>query len=158
MNLRRFLAGPAVDALLRYWWAIPLLALALLWWRSDSLRAGYKQQRDDVRQEYAAFRKEITDRTTAALAKEKEQARAADQHHAKELADARSATDRYIAANRVRKPGNCHSPAPASSVAGVSQEVPTLVVMDQADVRACGDLYAYALEAHRWALSLDKVE
>lgn len=153
MRLRRFLTGPAVDTLLRFWWAIPLLVLALLWWRADSLRAGYKQQRDDVRQEYAAFRKEITDRTTAAMAKEKEQARAADQSHAKELADARSATDRYIDANRVHPARSCNSPATATADAGVPQEVSSspLVAVSDSDVRACSDAVIYAVEAHRWA-------
>lgn len=151
MNLRRFLVGPVADTLLRFWWAIPLLVLVALWWRADSLRAGYKQQRDVVRQEYAAFRKEITDRTTAALAKEKEQARAADVSHEKELADARSATDRYIDAHRVQPARSCNSAPAATADPGVPQEVPALVVMDQADVRACGDIYTYAVEAYRWA-------
>ena len=153
MNLRRFLAGPTVDTLLRFSWIIPIAALSLYAWRLDSLRASYKADLANVRREYAAFRKDITDRTAAALAKEKEQARAADQSHEKQLADARSATDRYIAANRVRTPGSCHSPAPATADAGVPQEVSSspLVAVSDSDVRACTDAVIYAVEAYRWA-------
>lgn len=152
MNLPLF----AIGLLRGHWKLIAALALFLIpvagWWRSDSLRAGYKTERDAARQEYAAFRKEITDRATAALTKEKAQARAADKSHTKELADARSATDRYIAAHRMRPAGSCHSPAPAAPSAGLPQEVPTDPVMvGSSDVRACGDLYAYALAAHQWA-------
>lgn len=158
MNLLPF----AIGTLRAHWKLIAgigaIIILSLYAWRVDSLRASYKAERDNVRMEYALFRKEITARTAAALAKEKEKARAADKSHVETLADVRDATDRFIAANRVRKAGSGYCPAPTAPSAGLPEEVPTVIVVDQADVRACGDLYAYALEAHRWALSLDKVE
>lgn len=134
-----------------------ILALSLYAWRLDALRAGYRAERDQVRTEYAAFRKAITDRTAAALAKEKEQARAADISHEKQLADARSATDRFIDANRVQPARSCHSPAPTAPGAGLPQEVPAgpLVAVSDGDVRACTDAVIYAVEAHKWAISLD---
>ena len=132
-----------------------VLALSLYAWRLDSLRASYKAQRDDVRAEYAAFRREITAKTSAALAKERKKARAADKSHVETLADVRDATARFIAANRVRKAGSGHCTATPAPDTGLPKEVPAYIVMDQADVRACGDLYAYALDAHKWATSLD---
>ena len=130
---------------------VAILALCAWVWRIDSLRASHKEQAASIAREYAAFRKEMTDRTAEALAKEKEQARAADVKHAQSLADVRDDTDRFIAARSVRKAaaGCGASPAPASP--GVPAEVPTQAVVDNADVRTCGDLYSYALDAYEWA-------
>lgn len=62
----------AVSLLRTYWLPIAVLAviaaLSLLWWRADSLRAGYKADLANVRQEYALFRKEVTLKAGEALA------------------------------------------------------------------------------------------
>lgn len=135
-----------------------VLALALFaaWvWRVDSLRETYRNNWRETQQEYAAFRKEITDLAAAALAKEKAQARAADKEHDHALDDNRDATDRFIADNRVRQERVCRDPATPAPSAELPQAVPTGIVVDQADVRSCGDLYTYALSAYRWANELE---
>jgi Tfp pilus assembly protein PilE len=70
----------------------------------------------------------------------------------------RDATDRFIAERGVRQDNQCvasGTSAPASGDgAGLPAPVPTHVVVDQADVRACGDLYNYSVAAHLWAVGL----
>lgn len=134
---------------------IALAAFAAWVWRLDDLRETYKAKWQDTAQEYADFRKEMTDRTTQAIAKEKAQAAAADKEYTHALDDARDDTDRFIAANSVRQERVCpnaSTPAPSPSV---PTPVSTGVVVDQADVRACGSLYAYAASAYRWANEID---
>lgn len=157
MNLRGFAMGLISDHWIKALALGVLIAFAAWVWRIDSLRESYKDRWQASEQEYSAFRKDITDRATAALAKEKDQARAADKEHADALADARDATDRFIDAHRVRPESRlCPDPATTPTSPGLPQEVPTGIVVDQADVRACGDLYSYALSAHRWAVGLDQ--
>ena len=83
--------------------------------------------------------------------------RANDDHETTRII-VRDATDRFIADNRVRPDNQCvpsGASAPASGdSAAVPVAVPATVVMDSADVRACGDLYAYALAGHLWAVGL----
>lgn len=85
----------------------------------------------------------------------------AEQLHAAALADAGDAAERFIRANRVRAEGaSCPSSgpiAPASGErAGVPAPVPADPVMVSADdVRACTGAVTYALEAHRWSLTLN---
>ena len=84
-----------------------------------------------------------------------EQARHADQEHTEALADARAAADRYIAAHRVR-PSGYQRPAEPIGEAGVARLPESLpaatdVGVSEQDVRTCGDLYQYALDAREWA-------
>lgn len=133
------------------------IALALLaaWiWRIDSLRAHYKADRDEVRQEYATFRAEIQHRVTEKVQEFKEKANAAETAHEAELAGVRAATAEYIRTHRVRLEAPIHSGTATSPAdTGVSEEVSTssLVAVTDSDVQACGDLYAYAIAAHDWA-------
>lgn len=85
-----------------------------------------------------------------------EKAHEADDSHVAVRDDARAATDRYIADHRVRAEDRaCQTPAPApSDGTAVPSSVPSGVVVGEADVRTCGDLYAYAVSAHDWAQSL----
>ena len=145
------LIAPIFAAVRANWKWLALAAFAAWVWRVDDLRETYKAKWQDMAQEYADFRKEMTDRATQAIAKEKAQAAAADKEYTHALDDARDDTDRFIAAHSVRQERVCpNAPASAPS-ASVPAPVPTGVVLDQTDVRACGDLYAYALSAHNWA-------
>lgn len=85
----------------------------------------------------------------------------ADHAHALELANARTAADRYIAAHRVRPQaagsasGRASTPT-ARDGSGVPASLSTDgVVVAESDVQACTDAVIYANEAHDWATSLD---
>lgn len=91
-----------------------------------------------------------------------EHAHEADQRHDAELADVRSATDRYIADHRVRSPSGgstaTAAPSPARDSAGVPQDVPadSDVAVADGDVRACSEAVKYGIDAHDWAVGLEK--
>lgn len=148
---------PALSILKANWKWIALAAFVLWIWRLDDLRETYKAKWHDTQQEYAIFRKEMTDRTTQAIAKEKAQAKAADKEYAHALNDARDDTDRYIAAHSVRQERVCTSPATPAPSAGVSQELPadTFVAVSDSDVRACSEAVIYAVSAHNWSVNQD---
>lgn len=152
----------------RYWPAIPIL-LACLWvWRIDSLRASYKRQLTEVRQEFALFKTKIIDRTAEALAKQKA-VNAAQEQEWKDKADA---ADESIVDLRARlraslvrqgsgggasrQPG---SPAQAGG-AGLPQEVPAAAPGDSGSVQVSADvlagLAAYGIACHEWAMSLEE--
>lgn len=88
------------------------------------------------------------------------QAEEIDRENEVELAGARVATDRYIAAHRVRsatveRPRGGASPAPEDSPPGVPTDVSEgSVMVSDGDVRACSLAAAYATEAHNWAIRL----
>lgn len=74
----------------------------------------------------------------------------------------RDATDAFIRDNGVQTGASCVPSASSAAASGdatpVPVEVPAHVVLDTADVRACGDLYAYALASHLWAVGLAEEE
>lgn len=152
----------------RYWPAIPIL-LACLWvWRIDTLRASYKRQFTEVRQEYALFKTQIIDRTAEALAAQKA-VNAAQEQEWKDKADAadESIVDlrARLRASLVRQGSGggagrkTGSPAKADG-AGVPQEVPAPATGDSGSVQVSADilagLAAYAIQAHQWAASLEE--
>lgn len=167
MNLIPFAAG-----LIRAHWKplailAALMALALLWWRADSLRAGYKADLANVRQEYALFRKEVTLKAGEALAAQKAVNIAQEQ----EWKDKADAADGSIDDLRARlrtallRPqgsgGSASSPAGSAAQGddpGLPQEVPAAAPVDRRSVQVDADvlagLAAYAIAAHDWALSL----
>lgn len=89
-------------------------------------------------------------------AKYQEQAHEADTRYAATLAGARSDTARFIAAHRLRPSGGVSAPVTIgqASDAGQPQDMPTAVVVDEADVRRCGDWQAYGIALHDWALTI----
>lgn len=115
------------------------------------------------RERFAAYRaagveaaKQQADLRASETQAYKDKANVATRQHAANLAAARDDTARYIAAHRVRpEGGSCTAdPQRQADPAGQPAPVPAGVVVDQADVQACGDLYAYAVTAHDWALSV----
>lgn len=96
----------------------------------------------------------------AAEARYKAKAEEADHVHQVELASARAAAERYIAAHRVRLPASQGPAGEASAAAGgggagVREDLPAAgVVVSEDDVRACTATTAYALDLRAWALSL----
>lgn len=86
-------------------------------------------------------------------------ARESEHEYVSNLADARTAADRFIAANRVRgQTAACHASTAAPSASGGSASVPADmpggVVMDETDVRRAGEWQAYGTACHNWAMSL----
>jgi hypothetical protein len=140
-----------------------IAVVALLWW---TYNAGYNTARDkgraELAQTVATFEaaqaeaerlhlaaKAETERRYAALAER------ADNDHERNQAAASTATDRFIAANRVQPcpvAGATGGTVAAADdhVAGVPASVPAGVVLGEADVRACAALYAYGAAAHEW--------
>ncbi|MFD1104260.1 hypothetical protein [Sphingobium olei] len=147
--------------------AVVLLAGSLWVWRIDSLRASYKRQLAEVRQEYTLFKTKIIDRTAEALAAQKA-VNAAQEQEWKDKADAadESIVDlrARLRASLVRQGSGggagrkTGSPAKADG-AGVPQEVPAAPPGDSGSVQVGADvlagLAAYAIQAHEWAVSLD---
>jgi hypothetical protein len=137
------------------------MALAFAMWRADGLSTKLERARDqisamEVASEAARAAQQAVNDAAAARYQELAE-RASDDHETTRIV-VRDATDRFIADNGVRPdgqcvPGNTDSAAEGGS-ASVPVAMPTSVVMDTADVRACGDLYAYALSAHEWARGL----
>lgn len=79
-------------------------------------------------------------------------AKDSDDAHETRLADNRSGTIRYIERNRVRTQACVSAPA-ESEAAGASEvapAVPVMVAVSEPDVKACGDLQAYAESAYQW--------
>jgi hypothetical protein len=130
------------------------LLLASLW-----LWQGRNEARDQLAQRIAAEKgatgaqKRVND---AVQTHYTEKAHEADTKHDDMVAEAFDATARYIDKHRLQPADRtCQAPAPASGDgAGVPPEVPAGVVVGEADVRACADLYAYAVSARSWAQSL----
>lgn len=137
-------------------WQFAVIALAGL---SLWLWHGRNEARDALAQRIAAEKaatgaqKRVND---TAQAHYTEKAHEADTKHADMVAAAFDATQRYIAQHRLQPADRtCQAPAPASGDgAGVPAEVPSGIVVGEADVRACADLYAYSVSAHQWARSL----
>ncbi len=93
--------------------------------------------------------------------KYKDIAHDADEKHAAELAEARSAVDEYIRTHRAAPSGvrtaRVSAPESASSPdTSVPEEVPSdSIVVTETDVRACNDAIEYAWAAHGWAATLN---
>jgi len=135
------------------------LALAFVMWRADSLSERLERAKEQIAaMEAASEAARVIQQAVNDAAEQRYQqlAERADDEHETTRIVVRDATDRFIRDNGVRP--ECvasGTPAPAASAgSSVPVEVPATVVMDPGDVRACGDLYSYALEAHRWAVDL----
>jgi hypothetical protein len=157
--------------LLKNWQAVVggvgMLALAILLGVTrldrDQWRAAARKGDATIAQFTAAQKEAETAFRNAITATEREykdHADDADQNHAAELVDARSAADRYIATHRVPA---CHSggasgSADASAEGGgsaVPASVPANAVMvTPDDVQACSAAAKYAIDAHNWAVGL----
>jgi hypothetical protein len=131
---------------------------AFLWWHGGRI----EKQRDEARMEVIGLKTESKkahdDQVALNNAREaqyQEQAHETDANYQAELADARSATDRYIATHRMRggtSGGSGNSAAQASDT-GVSPSLSTdSVLVSQSDVQACAGATAYALTAHNKAM------
>ena len=97
----------------------------------------------------------------AAEAKYRTKANEADQSYRADLADARAAADRYIAAHRVRNQALARDASGALASApdrgpGVPASLPAdaFVAVSDSDVQACTEAVTYAVGAHEWALGL----
>jgi len=95
----------------------------------------------------------------AAQARYQELAERSDNEHARNLEAARSDVARYIATHRLRPASDSSASGEADSAAddngaGISTPVPAGIVVGEADLLACTDLYTYAVSAHDWATGL----
>ena len=88
-------------------------------------------------------------------------ARESEHEYESNLADARAAADRYIAAHRVRNQALARNASGALASApdrgpGVPASLPAdaFVAVSDSDVQACTDAVTYAIGAHEWALGL----
>ena len=97
----------------------------------------------------------------ATEAKYRTKANEADQSYRADLADARAAADRYIAAHRVRNQAAARDASGALASAadrgpGVPASLPAdaFVAVSDSDVQACTDAAIYAVSAHDWAMGL----
>lgn len=129
------------------------LSLALAWtWHGRSVARSELAQHIAAEKSATGAQKRVN---AAATVYYKDAANVADTHHDEMVADAFDATARYVQSHRVQADRTCKAPAaPASSDPGVPPPVPSGVVVGEADVHACADLYAYSASAHDWAQSL----
>jgi len=150
------------------WQLWAAIGVALLLWRV--YEAGYDSAQDKCDVRMAAYvasveaaqvkageaQQAVND---AAQARYQELAERSDNEHARNLEAARSDVARYIAAHRLRPaPDSGESSradsTPASDGAAVPEGLPAGVVVGEADLLACTDLYTYAVGAHDWAAGL----
>lgn len=150
--------------LTRYRLPIAVAGLLLaLWWALAGWRAE-KALRERDRATYALAQAQAETKAIAALqateARYRDKANDADQTYQAGLADARTASDRFIAANRVRgKAARCETGGTVASAEGadpgVSADLPQeLVLVDSADVRAAGEWQEFGTQCRAWALTL----
>ena len=144
--------------------ALAFLGLALA---ANHYRQAYRAEkalRKADRAAYGSAQAEATLIAKRALdateAKYRTKANEADQSYRADLADARAAADRYLAAHRVRNQAAARDASGALASAadrgpGVPASLPAAAVMvSEGDVRACTDAVTYAIGAHEWALGL----
>ena len=164
------LLATALSFLKRLPWQVyaGIAALGFLWWLYST---GYDNGLGKGRAELAAVVRDYEDAqaeaTRHALAAKaeterryRELAERTDREHSQLAAAADSATDRFIAANRVRCQAAGGSPGGTVAAAddhgaGISAPVSPGIILGEADVRACAALYAYSVSAHAWANGLD---
>lgn len=159
-------AAPAVlAAMWRMRVLITIAVLALLVWHYAGLAASrgiaLVEQAENFKQAQAKAQQDAQ----AAIAHQEStwrlKAQIEDTNHAKELADARAAADRYIADHRVRpqaaQSGGGAAAAPGTGDgAGIRQDLPAAGVMvSEQDVQACTEVTTYALALRDWALGLN---
>lgn len=133
-----------------------ILSLCACWW----LWRGKERAQDNLTAAYAAWDKAKVDQEALRVKERADYERKADaadtEYHAA-LAGVRADTARFIASRRVQ-PSRISAAQPVSEAdtAAVPEAVPSGVVVGEADVRACADLYVYAVSAHDWAVSVGK--
>jgi len=143
--------------------AVAGLLLALMYYRSAY--HAEKALRAADRASYALAQSQAEAKAIAALqateARYRDKANDADQTYQAGLADARTAADRFIAANRVRKQAaRCEASGTVASAesadTSVSDDLPALVIMEEADVRAAGEWQEFGTACRNWALTLGR--
>jgi hypothetical protein len=144
---------------------VALAAVSLLAWHFDARAVANAEL---IRSQAAAFTQAQTIATQAAqTALQRQQAayaaeaKEADSAYQAQLADTRSAADRYIVAHRVQPETIAHGAGSADAAttggntgvsAGVSADA---VVVSTSDVQACTDAATYAMNAHSWATTIN---
>lgn len=148
----------------RFWPYAGTACFALLAWH---FHASATARAAALRTQAAQFAQAQNDAATAAAQALHQQealyqakARETQNAYAVQLADARTAADRYIADHRLRSTTDeSHAgptaAGPQSSSPAIPSDVPAeAVVVSGNDVQACTAAVTYALEAHDWAASL----
>jgi hypothetical protein len=139
--------------------------LAALAWHFDQRAVA---NADMIRTQAMQFKQAQADTTAIAQAALKHQeavyqakAQENDNAYQAQLADARSAADRYITTHRVQPAapagdaGTTAAGAQGGSAA-IPASLPTdAVVVSGSDVQVCTDAVTYALKAHEWANSIN---
>lgn len=137
----------------------PLAALCLILalWAGVERHSAHKwhdraEQCRTASQAAAEAQKALRDAETR---QSKEKAVEVDKSHTVDLAAVRDATAAYIASHRVRSP-RISAPVAIDQASGpgLPAPVPAAVVVVEADVRTCADLYAYSTAAHNWAVTV----
>lgn len=164
-------AGALAALALRYPWqaaCAALLGCSVLLWRGEHAAI---DQRNRARADASALTAASNRAAALAAAQRKadeqhykELADHADVHYRSQLAGARDATARYIAAHRLR-PGAVAGPGGGTAgeaqgrgaaVPGQSAAEAELVAVSAADVDRCAADYGYAKAAFDWAASLGR--
>lgn len=124
---------------------IGLVCLSVWQWRGI-------QRRDATIAQQTALIAEMQAKAKQARAQSVTIAKDSDDAHETRLADNRSGTVRYIERNRVRTQACVSAPAEGETAGSpeVAPELPVMVAVSEPDVKACGDLQAYAWSAYEW--------
>ena len=132
-------------ALRHPWQAALILAVCALFWQHRAIG-----QRDAVITQQTALIAEMQAKAKQARAQSVTIAKESDDAHETRLADNRSGTVRYIERHRLQPACGVSAPAEREDP-GLPEEapaVPFMVAVSEPDVKACGDLHAYAWDAH----------
>jgi hypothetical protein len=152
------------DLLSKFWPHIALLAVSLLAWHFDSRAVA---NADTVRTQAENFKS--TQAAASVIAKQallhqqefyEQKAKESEDAHQKQLDDARSYADNYIATHRLRtkaseRPSGTAAASAQGDGAAVSPVVPAdAVVVSAGDVQVCTSAVTYGIAAHNWAVSI----
>lgn len=163
MNLPLFLLA----TLRRYWPVIPIILALALFWRVDSLRAGYKADlateqaaRAVDRASYEAAQIEAANMALTQRARDESEYQEKADEADKQIAGLRD--DLRARLMRAEAAGRASRAAVAASQGGDSrlpESLPAAAAVDSGPVQIDADtlagLAAYAIAAHEWALSLE---
>lgn len=143
--------------------AVALLGLFAASWHYRSAYHAEKALRRADRASYLQAQAEaalIAKRALDAVeARYRSKANDADREHQTRLADARSATDAYLGRMRTKTAACPAGGAVASAAdhgASVSEPVPAVSFMAEADVRAAAEWQAFGSACRNWAMTLAK--
>lgn len=169
----------AIESALIWWFsnlsrslAAAIFVLLLLVWHLDSSLHERDQQIANQQADFANQRANARTIAEQALKHQNDVSRAnayeSDKQHEKELADAKTAFDKYVASHRYPSARKLQHPSGDPSAAGqtasakdsddsafLAEMSGDSVVVSIGDLHKCNEAVTYAIDAHNWSLTIN---